>query len=71
MNLLDVLSHSHQCWHGTEWLTEEVSVKACDDYSDAAVSQCLYYLNYRLIEELSLIDTYNLYVICNFQHSGW
>ena len=68
MYLLDILCYRHQRRHWSERLAKEICVETCDDHSDAAVCQCLYDLDDGLVKELSLVDTYNLYVLGNLQH---
>ena len=67
---LNVFRNSHERWHRTERLAEEVCVKTCDDHSDTSVCEGLYNLYDRLVKELSLIDSYNLYIRCDLQHAG-
>lgn len=61
--LLNVFGYCHKCWHRTEWLAEEICVKTCDDDSDAPVGQSLHYFNDGVIEELSLVNTYDFHLI--------
>ena len=67
--LLNVFCNCHECRHRTEWFAHEVCVKTSNDDSDTSVCKCLYYFYNGLIEELSLIDSNNLYVSGNFKHT--
>ena len=66
---LNVFRNSHERWHRTERLAEEVCVKTCDDHSDTAICEGLYNLYDRLVKELCLVDSNYLHVSGNLQHA--
>lgn len=63
MYLLDVLSYCHESRHGTEWLTEIVGIKACNDDAFAFVGKGLHNRNNVFVKELCLVNAYDLNIV--------
>ena len=70
VDLLDVFRDGQKTGNRTERLAEIIGVEPGADDADAAVGQCLGYLDQALIKELGLIDAYDLDIVVNLEHPG-
>lgn len=68
VNFLHVFSYREQSGHRAERLSEIIHVQTCYYHAHSAVGELLHHFDKALIEELRLIDSYDLHVVGNVQN---
>ena len=60
MELVDLLGNGQELRYGSEGLPTKIHVRSSDDHPDTSVSKSVCYPYHTRVQELSLVDGYNL-----------